>query len=88
MGIHTVWSRFDGAIEYNSRNMPVGVGFADQTNRLKQKNLYSDRNLLERAPIEVCWKGLQQKFAGKGNKIKTTIRASQNTYRNNEYRIV
>jgi hypothetical protein len=58
MGIHTVWRRYDGAIEFNSRNMPAGVGFADQTNGLKQETLTLREN---------CWKGLRQKFAGKGS---------------------
>jgi hypothetical protein len=43
--IHTVWKRFVGTVELNSRNMPFGVGLAGRTNELKQKTLYSN-----------CWK--------------------------------
>jgi hypothetical protein len=42
--IHTVWNRFDGTIELNSRNMPFGLS----TNEPKQETFTSTGN---------CWKG-------------------------------
>jgi hypothetical protein len=37
---HTVWNRLAGTIEFNSSRMPFGIGFLNQTNKLKQETLY------------------------------------------------
>jgi hypothetical protein len=46
--IHTVWNRIAGRIEFNSTNMPFGIGCVDQTNQLKQETLYYDGKWLGR----------------------------------------
>jgi hypothetical protein len=40
LGTHAIWNRLAGTIEFNSSRMPFGIGFLNQTNKLKQETLY------------------------------------------------